>query len=108
VREKIPLEFGFCKRTFELKLPRFASACICHLLLNSFLFGSKIDSLYHLHPCSSMIPTKTRLQYANGYLELGMINEASEEIESIMGEVWDVIRGDWAKTHPDKLIKEPC
>ena len=33
-----------------------------------------------------MIPTKTRLQYANGYLELGMINEASEEIESIMGE----------------------
>jgi len=33
-----------------------------------------------------MIPTKTRLQYANGYLELGMINEASEEIESIVGE----------------------
>ena len=32
VREKIPLVFGFCKRTFELKLPRFASACICHLL----------------------------------------------------------------------------
>jgi lactoylglutathione lyase len=25
VREKIPLDFGFCKRTFELKLPRFAS-----------------------------------------------------------------------------------
>jgi Tfp pilus assembly protein PilF len=38
------------------------------------------------HPCSAMTPTKTRLQYANGYLELGMINEASEEIESILGE----------------------
>lgn len=38
------------------------------------------------HLCSAMIPTKTRLQYANGYLELGMINEASEEIESIIGE----------------------
>ncbi len=33
-----------------------------------------------------MILTKTRLQYASGYLELGMINEASEEIEFIVGE----------------------
>ena len=33
-----------------------------------------------------MIPAKTRLQYAKGYLELGMINEASEEIDHIMGE----------------------
>ena len=32
VREKIPLHFGFCKKPFELKLPRFALACICHLL----------------------------------------------------------------------------
>ena len=33
-----------------------------------------------------MISTKTRLQYANAYLGLGMINEVSEEIESIMCE----------------------
>jgi hypothetical protein len=33
-----------------------------------------------------MIPTRTRLRYANGYLELGMINEAAEEIDYIMGE----------------------
>ena len=38
------------------------------------------------NPCSAMIPTKTRLQYANGYLELGMTIEASEEIECILGE----------------------
>lgn len=33
-----------------------------------------------------MIPTKTRLQYTNGYLELGMINEAAEEFDYIMGD----------------------
>lgn len=30
-----------------------------------------------------MIPTATRLSYANGYIELGMIKEASEELAAI-------------------------
>jgi len=30
-----------------------------------------------------MIHTETRLQYANGYLDLGMINEAARELDSI-------------------------
>ncbi|MDQ8183233.1 tetratricopeptide repeat protein [Pelagicoccus sp. SDUM812005] len=30
-----------------------------------------------------MIPTATRLSYANGYIELGMLKEASEELDAI-------------------------
>lgn len=33
-----------------------------------------------------MIPTSTRVQYANGYLELGMLDAASDEIEAVEGE----------------------
>jgi len=30
-----------------------------------------------------MIRTETRLQYANGYLDLGMVSEAAQELDSI-------------------------
>ncbi|MDQ8196871.1 tetratricopeptide repeat protein [Pelagicoccus enzymogenes] len=30
-----------------------------------------------------MIPTSTRVSYANGYIELGMLKEASEELDAI-------------------------
>ena len=33
-----------------------------------------------------MIKTKTRIQYANGYIELGMYDDASDELEAIEGE----------------------
>ncbi|MDA7640527.1 tetratricopeptide repeat protein [Opitutaceae bacterium] len=33
-----------------------------------------------------MTPTATRLQYTNGYLELGMFNEAAEEMDYIIGD----------------------
>ena len=33
-----------------------------------------------------MIPTQTRIQYANGYIELGMYDDASNELETIEGE----------------------
>lgn len=33
-----------------------------------------------------MIPTAKHIQYANGFLELGMLDEASDEIEQIEGE----------------------
>ena len=36
--------------------------------------------------CPSMIRTQTRLQYANGYLDLGMIREAAQELDSISPE----------------------
>ncbi|MBC2606605.1 TPR end-of-group domain-containing protein [Pelagicoccus albus] len=32
-----------------------------------------------------MIPTSTRLSYANGYIELGMLKEANEELAAIVG-----------------------
>lgn len=32
-----------------------------------------------------MIRTKTRIQYANGYIELGMYDDASDELEAIEG-----------------------
>ena len=31
-----------------------------------------------------MIPTTRHLQYASGYIELGMFNEASDELEAIL------------------------
>ncbi len=36
--------------------------------------------------CPSMIRTQTRLQYANGYLDLGMTREAAQELDSISPE----------------------
>ncbi len=30
-----------------------------------------------------MIPTARHLQYARGYIDLGMVNEASDELEAI-------------------------
>jgi hypothetical protein len=30
-----------------------------------------------------MIPTTRRFQFARGYIELGMVNEASDELEAI-------------------------
>jgi tetratricopeptide (TPR) repeat protein len=33
-----------------------------------------------------VIPTSRHLQYARGYIELGMINEASDELEAIEGD----------------------
>ena len=33
-----------------------------------------------------MVPTKRRLEYASGFLELGMLNEASDELEEIEGD----------------------
>ena len=48
VREKIPLDFGFRKKPFELKIPRFASLFYGVYCINFFLFGSKIDFLYQL------------------------------------------------------------
>lgn len=33
-----------------------------------------------------MIPVATRIQYATGYLELGMLDAASDEIEAVEGE----------------------
>ena len=30
-----------------------------------------------------MIPTSRHLQYARGYIDLGMVNEASDELEAI-------------------------
>ena len=36
--------------------------------------------------CPSMIRTQTRLQYANGYLDLGMTREAAKELDSISPE----------------------
>ena len=40
-----------------------------------------------------MIPTTRHLQYARGYLDLGMVNEASDELEAID---WDKL-GLWAE-----------
>ena len=37
-----------------------------------------------------MIPTTRRLEYARGYIELGMVDQASDELEAIG---WD----DWMK-----------
>jgi len=31
----------------------------------------------------AMIPTARHLQYARGYIDLGMVNEASDELETI-------------------------
>lgn len=36
-----------------------------------------------------MITTKTRLQYTQGYLELGMLDDASDELEAIEGDYSD-------------------
>jgi hypothetical protein len=33
-----------------------------------------------------MIPEKRHLEYASGFLALGMLNEASDELEMIQGE----------------------
>ena len=33
-----------------------------------------------------MIPIKRHLEYASGYLALGMLNEASDELEMIQGD----------------------
>ena len=33
-----------------------------------------------------MVSTERRLEYASGFLELGMLNEASDELEKIEGD----------------------
>lgn len=46
-----------------------------------------------------MILTSRRLQYARGYIELGMVNEASDELEAI----------DWDdRTKPEVLAEWWC
>lgn len=38
------------------------------------------------HPVSKTISTACRLEYASGFIELGLLNEASDELELIEGE----------------------
>ena len=56
-----------------------------------------------------MIPTRSRLSYANGFLELGMAKEAEEELRSVIltdRQSYDVLvlknrvfmaKGDWKR-----------
>lgn len=41
---------------------------------------------FGLRPSVLITTTKKHLQYANGYIELGMFGAASDEIESIEGD----------------------
>jgi hypothetical protein len=50
-----------------------------------------------------MIPTKTRLQYANGYLELGMLDDASDELEAIEGDSFLPLRMHSSPPIPERL-----
>lgn len=60
-----------------------------------FASTRSLEKTLHLEPqyrlaslvnSSSMIQTKTRIQYASGYIELGMYDDASNELEAIEGE----------------------